>query len=76
MAQAADEEELSAEGLDRSERQISVDEGGLRQLDERILQAMANMDFPQQWTNIDSQPKEGNETGNESAPHKMWSCKF
>ena len=41
--------------------QSSGDEAGLRQLDEKITQAMANMDYPQQWKNTDSQLREGNE---------------
>lgn len=44
-------------------------EAGLRQLDEKITQAMANMDYPQQWRNTDSQTREGNKTGNESVSH-------
>ncbi|XP_044031288.1 rho guanine nucleotide exchange factor 28 isoform X2 [Siniperca chuatsi] len=64
-AQAADEE-LSVVGLDRNEedvqlRQRSGAEAGLRQLDEKITQAMANMDYPQQWKNTDSQPREASE---------------
>lgn len=56
---------LCAEGSDRSEedvrlRQRSGDEAGLRELDEKITQAMANMDYPQQWKNTDGQPREGN----------------
>lgn len=39
-------------------------EAGLKQLDEKITQAMANMDYPQQWRNTDSQTREGNKTGN------------
>ncbi|XP_038589452.1 LOW QUALITY PROTEIN: rho guanine nucleotide exchange factor 28 [Micropterus salmoides] len=63
--QAADEE-LSAVGLDLSEedvrlRQSSGDEAGLRHLDEKITQAMANMDYPQQWQNTDSKPREAAE---------------
>ncbi|XP_073333999.1 rho guanine nucleotide exchange factor 28 [Pagrus major] len=59
----AADEELSAEGLDSSEedvrlRQCSGDEAGLRQLDEKITLAMANMDYPQQWENTESQPRE------------------
>lgn len=73
-AQAADEE-LSAAGLGRGEEDVrlgqsSSDEAGLRQLDEKITQAMANMDYPQQWKNTDSQPREGNEMGSESVTHK------
>ncbi|XP_051267668.1 rho guanine nucleotide exchange factor 28 isoform X1 [Dicentrarchus labrax] len=63
--QAADEE-LPTVGSDRGEkdvrsRQSSGDEAGLRQLDEKITQAMANMDYPPQWKNIDSQPREAAE---------------
>uniref|UniRef100_A0A4W6F461 Rho guanine nucleotide exchange factor 28 n=1 Tax=Lates calcarifer TaxID=8187 RepID=A0A4W6F461_LATCA len=64
-AWAADEG-LSAGGSDRDEEDVQLsksrcDEAGLRQLDERITQAMANMDYPQQWKNTDTaeiQPKE------------------
>lgn len=63
VAQAADEE-LTAAGLDSCEedvrlRQSSGDEADLRQLDEKITQALANMDYPQQWKNTDSLPREG-----------------
>lgn len=63
-AQAADGE-LCAEGLDGSEEDVrlrrrSGDEGALRELDEKITQAMANMDYPLQWKNTDGQPGEGN----------------
>ncbi|XP_068562708.1 rho guanine nucleotide exchange factor 28 isoform X4 [Cebidichthys violaceus] len=62
-AQAADEE-LSAAGLDEEDvrlRRSSGDEAGLRQLDEKITQALAYMDYPQQWKNTDSQPREATE---------------
>lgn len=65
-------EELPADGLDCKEedvqfRQGSGVEASLRQLDEKITYAMANMDYPQQWKNTDSQLRdEGNETGSES----------
>ena len=64
----AADEELSAEGSDCSEedvqlRQSSGDETGFRHLDEKITLAMANMDYPQQWENTESQPREGNEIG-------------
>ncbi|XP_062268683.1 rho guanine nucleotide exchange factor 28 [Platichthys flesus] len=60
------EEELSVGGLDRDEgdaeevqlRESRGNEVGLRQLDEKIAQAMANMDYPQQWRNIDCQQRE------------------
>lgn len=75
-AQAADKE-LSAAGLEDVQLgQSSGDEGGLRQLDEKITQAMANMDYPQQWKNTDSQTREGNEIGSESVTHKLWSSRF
>lgn len=75
------DEELSAEGSDCSEedaqlRRCSGDETGLRQLDEKIALAMANMDYPQQWENTESQPREGNEIGSESATNKPRSCRF
>ncbi|XP_074474476.1 rho guanine nucleotide exchange factor 28 isoform X3 [Sebastes fasciatus] len=65
VAQAADEE-LTAAGLDSCEedvrlRQSSGDEADLRQLDEKITQALANMDYPQQWKNTDSLPREAAE---------------
>ena len=61
------EEELSLGGLDRDEadaeevqlRGSRGEDAGLRQLDEKIAQAMANMDYPQQWKNTDSQQREG-----------------
>ncbi|XP_018529451.1 rho guanine nucleotide exchange factor 28 isoform X2 [Lates calcarifer] len=64
-AWAADEG-LSAGGSDRDEEDVQLsksrcDEAGLRQLDERITQAMANMDYPQQWKNTDSQSREAAE---------------
>ncbi|XP_029300781.1 LOW QUALITY PROTEIN: rho guanine nucleotide exchange factor 28 [Cottoperca gobio] len=64
-AQAADEE-FCAAGLDSNEedvrlRQSSADEAGLRQMDDNITHAMANMDYPQQWKNTDSQPREAAE---------------
>lgn len=81
MAQAADME-LPADGSDCSEedmqlRQSSGAEAGLRQLDEEITHAMANMEYPRQWKNIDSHPGEGgNETGSESVSHEMLSSGF
>ncbi|XP_036973183.1 rho guanine nucleotide exchange factor 28 isoform X2 [Acanthopagrus latus] len=62
----AADEELSAEGSDCSEedvqlRQSSGDETGFRHLDEKITLAMANMDYPQQWENTESQPREAAE---------------
>ncbi|XP_068190406.1 rho guanine nucleotide exchange factor 28 [Antennarius striatus] len=39
----------------------SGDEADLRPLDEKITQAFANMDYPQQWKNTDSQPREAAE---------------
>ncbi|XP_040915053.1 rho guanine nucleotide exchange factor 28 isoform X2 [Toxotes jaculatrix] len=64
-AQAADQE-LSVGGLDRDEEDVRHKdsrggEAGLGQLDEKITQAMANMDYPQQWKNTDSQPREAAE---------------
>ncbi|XP_062291104.1 rho guanine nucleotide exchange factor 28 [Scomber scombrus] len=58
-----DDKELTAGPLDRIEedvrlRQSSGDEADVKQLDERITQAMANMDYPQQWKNTDKQPRE------------------
>ncbi|XP_072228775.1 rho guanine nucleotide exchange factor 28 isoform X4 [Leuresthes tenuis] len=62
LAQAADEE-LCVGLFDHSEqevelRQSSGDESDWKQLDEKITQALANMDYPWQWKNIDSQPEE------------------
>ncbi|XP_056259969.1 rho guanine nucleotide exchange factor 28 isoform X2 [Seriola aureovittata] len=62
-ADAADEE-FPAGGLERDEedvrfRECRGDESGLRHLDEKITQAMANIDYPQQWKN--SQPREAAE---------------
>ncbi|XP_059214037.1 rho guanine nucleotide exchange factor 28 [Centropristis striata] len=64
-AQAADEE-LPAAALDCTEKDLQLrqslgDGAGLRQLDEKITQAMANMDYPQQWKNTDGQPREAAE---------------
>ncbi|XP_063745546.1 rho guanine nucleotide exchange factor 28 isoform X1 [Eleginops maclovinus] len=64
-AQAADEEP-SALGSDSDEEDIrlgqsSSDEVGLRPLDERITQALANMEYPQQLKNTDSEPREAAE---------------
>ena len=78
--QAADEEPFAL-GSDSDQEdmrlgQSSADEAGLRQLDEKITQALANMDYPQQWKNTDSEPREGNETGDESVRNKLRSCGF
>ncbi|XP_044189814.1 rho guanine nucleotide exchange factor 28 isoform X2 [Thunnus albacares] len=64
-AQGADEV-LTAGPLDCNEedvrlRQSPGDEADVRQLDEKITQAMANMDYPQQWKNTDKQPREAAE---------------
>lgn len=79
-AQGADRE-LTAGPLDRNEedakrRQSSSDEADVRQLDEKITQAMANMDYPQQWKNTDSQPREGNDLGSESVCQSLLSCRL
>ncbi|XP_069556899.1 rho guanine nucleotide exchange factor 28 [Brachyistius frenatus] len=42
-------------------RQSSGHEAGLRPLDEKITQALANIDHPQQWKNTDSEPREADE---------------
>ncbi|XP_034094728.1 rho guanine nucleotide exchange factor 28 isoform X2 [Gymnodraco acuticeps] len=60
--QAADEEPFAL-GSDSDEEdmrlgQSSADEAGLRQLDEKITQALANMDYPLQWKNTDSELRE------------------
>ncbi|KAM7392557.1 hypothetical protein PAMA_007597 [Pampus argenteus] len=57
-------EEPSAGPLDHNEedvqlRESSGKEADVRQLDEKITMAMANMDYPQQWKNTDKQPGEG-----------------
>lgn len=69
------DEEVSAGQLDHAEQDVwlgqSSGEAGLKQLDEKITQAMANMDYPQQWKNADRQPREGNEIGSESVSHKL-----
>lgn len=81
LTQAADVE-LPADGSDYSEedvqlRQSSGAEAGFRQLDEEITHAVANMEYPQQWTNIDSHPGEGgNETGSESVSLEILSSGF
>lgn len=59
-----DDKEFTAGSLDRIEedvrlRRSSGDEADVKQLDERITQAMANMDYPPQWKNTDKQPREG-----------------
>ncbi|XP_078018226.1 rho guanine nucleotide exchange factor 28 isoform X2 [Epinephelus lanceolatus] len=66
LAQAADEEllavEIDCKEEDVQHRESLGDEAGcLRQLDEKITQAIANMDYPQQWKNTDSQPREAAE---------------
>ncbi|XP_070845479.1 rho guanine nucleotide exchange factor 28 [Chaetodon trifascialis] len=58
--------ELSAERSGRSEEEVrlrrrSGDEAGLRELDEKITQAVANMDYPQRWKNTDGEPREAAE---------------
>lgn len=76
LAQAADEE-LLAVGIDCKEEDVQLreslgDEAGcLRQLDEKITQAIANMDYPQQWKNTDSQPREGNDIGSRSVSDEL-----
>lgn len=51
-------------------------EAGLRDLDEKITYAVANLDYPRQWKNTDSCPgEEGNETGSESVAHELRLCK-
>lgn len=51
-------------------------EAELRHLDEKITYAVANLDYPRQWKNTDSRPREeGNETGSESVAHELRSCK-
>ncbi|KAM7368740.1 hypothetical protein PAMP_013050 [Pampus punctatissimus] len=69
-------EEPSAGPLDRNEedvqlRESSGNEADVRQLDEKITMAMANMDYPQQWKNTDKQPREGDEIG---LPKKSSGC--
>uniref|UniRef100_A0A3B5AMK6 Rho guanine nucleotide exchange factor 28-like n=1 Tax=Stegastes partitus TaxID=144197 RepID=A0A3B5AMK6_9TELE len=63
--QAADEELCTGQsGHNEKEVQLgrnSGDEGGLRLLDEKITQALANMDYPEQWKTPDSQPREAAE---------------
>lgn len=60
-AEVADEELPDGEGPeDERLRESGGCRAGLRQLDEKITQALANMDYPQQWKNTDSQPREGN----------------
>lgn len=51
-------------------------EAGLRALGEKITDAVANLDYPQQWKNTDGLPREeGNETGSESAAPELRLCK-
>ncbi|XP_040053934.2 rho guanine nucleotide exchange factor 28 isoform X3 [Gasterosteus aculeatus] len=59
-------ERFSAAGLERREEEeeedgISGGESGLGKLDEKITQAMANMEYPQQWSEADAQPREAAE---------------
>lgn len=83
LTQAADVER-PADGLDCSEEDVQLRqvlssgaEAGLRQLDKEITHAVANMEYPQQWKNIDSHPGEGgNETGSESVSPEMLSSGF
>lgn len=69
------DEELSTGQLNHDEQDVCLGqnsgEAGLKQLDEKITQAMANMDYPQQWRNTENQTREGNKTGNESVSHKL-----
>lgn len=57
------DEEVSAGELNHIEQDVCIGqssgEARLKQLDEKITQAMANMDHPQQWKNTDSQSREG-----------------
>uniref|UniRef100_UPI0037E89362 rho guanine nucleotide exchange factor 28 isoform X2 n=1 Tax=Semicossyphus pulcher TaxID=241346 RepID=UPI0037E89362 len=57
------DEEFSAGGFNCEEEDMQSpgDHEGLRQLDEKITQAMANMDYPQEWRDPDSHPKEAAE---------------
>ncbi|XP_029371284.1 rho guanine nucleotide exchange factor 28 isoform X2 [Echeneis naucrates] len=62
-AEAADEELPGGACSDRDEEdvphgEIRSDKDALRRLDEKITQAVANMDYLQQWKNTDSQPGE------------------
>lgn len=51
-------------------------EAGLRALGEKITDAVANLDYPEQWKNTDGLPREeGNETGSESVAHELRLCK-
>ncbi|KAK2818736.1 hypothetical protein Q5P01_024297 [Channa striata] len=65
LAQGADEELFVGQSEDVEEdvrlRLCSGDDAGLRQLDVKITQALANMDYPQQWKSTDSQPTEASE---------------
>lgn len=75
--QGADEELAGGllDGIDEDvwPKQSSGDEAGLRQLDENITQAVANMDHPQPWKTSD---REGNEIGSESVSHELQSYRF
>ncbi|XP_026210237.1 rho guanine nucleotide exchange factor 28 isoform X2 [Anabas testudineus] len=59
------DEEVSAGELNHIEQDVCIGqssgEARLKQLDEKITQAMANMDHPQQWKNTDSQSREAAE---------------
>lgn len=77
LARALDEE-LRGEAFDHGEkkaqlRRSSGDEADLKRLDESIAQALANIDYPPQWKNTDSQPEEGNEIGRECINHVLGS---
>ncbi|XP_026153056.1 rho guanine nucleotide exchange factor 28 isoform X3 [Mastacembelus armatus] len=64
------DKEVSAGQLDHIAEDVSGNEVSLRQLDEKITQAIANMDYPQQWKNTDSQSREAAELqGNETLLH-------
>lgn len=78
-AEAADEDLPDGGWSERDDeeerlRESGGDKGGLRLLDEKITQALANMDYPAQWKNTDSQPREGNELDTGSVEALMHLC--
>lgn len=59
------DEELSPVQSDQGDEGVLITaslegETRLKELDEKITQAMANMDYPQHWRSTGSQPKDGN----------------
>lgn len=61
--QGAEERTDCSEQEEDVQRQSPPDEAALIVLDEKITQAVANLDYPQQWKNAEDQPRGGTEAG-------------